>query len=231
MIAGCWTELQEKIERSCARVSRSPSSVRVVAVSKTHSPKAVMEAYAAGARIFGENYVQEALPKIEAVRQSGRAPEAEWHFVGSLQSHKAKQVVGRFSVIHSLDRWSLAEALEKQRQKTGEVVTTLLEVNLAGEESKSGISLEEVRPLLEKISAETSLEVGGLMTFPPFADDPGASRPYFVRARKLAEEIHSWSLPRIKMQELSMGVTSDYEVAIEEGATLLRIGTAIFGSR
>lgn len=226
-----WSALRERIERSCARAGRSPSSVQIVAVSKTFSSEAVLEAYAAGARIFGENYVQEALPKMEAVLQSGKAPEAEWHFVGSLQSNKAKQSVGRFSLLHSLDRWSLAEALEKQRQKTGAVVTALLEVNLAGEESKSGVSLEQVRPLLDRITAETAINVRGLMTFPPFADDPEASRPYFARARKLAEEIRSWSLPRVEMQELSMGITSDFEVAIEEGATLIRIGTAIFGPR
>ena len=229
MIRERWEELRERVKRSCARAGRSPDSVRIVAVSKNQSPEAVVEAYEAGARIFGENYVQEALPKIEATR--AMAPEAVWHFIGALQSNKAKQVVGRFSLLHSLDRWSLAEALEKERMKTGLVTPALLEVNLARETSKSGILPDQVRPLLERISSETSIEVRGLMTFPPLVDDSEASRSYFARARELGKEIASWKLPRIEMNEFSMGVTSDFEVAIEEGATLIRIGTAIFGIR
>ncbi|MFH1263405.1 MAG: YggS family pyridoxal phosphate-dependent enzyme [Pseudomonadota bacterium] len=229
MIRERWEELLASVERSCARAGRSPDSVRIVAVSKNHPPDAVIEAYQAGVRIFGENYVQEALPKIEATR--GMTPEASWHFIGALQSNKAKQVVGRFSLLHSLDRWSLAAALEKEKRKTGLVTPGLLEVNLAGEESKSGVAVQQVRPLLERISGETSIEVRGLMTFPPLSDDPEEARRYFASARELGNEIASWKLPRIEMNEFSMGVTSDFEVAIEEGATLIRIGTAIFGTR
>jgi PLP dependent protein len=229
-IAQHWSSLAERVDRACSRAGRPSGSVRIVAVSKTHPPEAVIAAYEAGARIFGENYAQEALPKIEKVRS--RAPDAEWHFVGALQSNKAKQVVGRFSLLHSLDRWSLAEALEKERRRTGGVhVKALIEVNVAQELSKSGVAPSELRSLVERISERTELQVMGLMVFPPFTSDPEKSRKYFEAARKQAEEVASWKLPRVEMTELSMGVTSDFEVAVEEGATLIRIGTAIFGSR
>ena len=223
-----WRALLGRVEGACSNAGRSASAVRIVAVSKTHPAESVLEAYEAGVRLFGENYVQEALPKMDAVV---RADEAEWHFIGAIQSNKAKQVIGRFSLLHSVDRWSLADALEKARIKTGRAVSVLIEVNVAEEASKSGISEKDLRPLVERISAETGIEIRGLMAFPPMTDHPETSRRYFARARTLSEEISSWRLPRIEMKELSMGVTSDFEVAIEEGATLIRIGTAIFGGR
>ncbi len=219
-----WNDILSQVERTCDRVKRSPSSVRIIAVTKTQPIEKIREAYAAGARIFGENYVQEALAKIGAIK-------AEWHFIGALQSNKTKRVVEHFSLIHSLDRWSLAEALEKARKSLGIPVHALIEVNVAGEKSKSGVAPSEIRPLLDQISEKTQIEVVGLMTFPPLAENPEDSRHYFAETRQLAEKIATWKIPRVEMKELSMGVTSDFEVAIEEGATLVRIGAAIFGPR
>lgn len=179
--------------------------------------------------MFGENYVQEVLPKIEALKSE--TPDLRWHFIGSLQSNKAKQVVGKFDLIHSVDRKSLAEALDKEGKKTGVQIHALVEINIGEEQTKSGCSITEIKPLLEFISSQTQIEILGLMVFPPPVDDPEKSRAYFAQTRELTEKIRSWKIPQIQMKELSMGITNDFEVAIEEGATLVRIGTAIFGSR
>jgi len=226
-----WQEVQSRVGKASARAGRKLSDVRIVAVSKTFSVDRVVEAHQAGARMFGENYVQEALPKIEAFQRKVPSESVEWHFIGALQSNKAKKVAGIFSLIHSVDRRSLAEALEKARKSVQKPVSVLIEVNVAGEESKSGISPDQLRSLLEQIAEKTGIEVKGLMTFPPLVENPELSRPYFGRLRELAEEVRGWNLPRVSMSELSMGVTSDYEVAVEEGATLVRVGTAIFGPR
>jgi pyridoxal phosphate enzyme (YggS family) len=226
-----WNLLQERVQKSCVASHRSASSVEIVAVSKKQSPESVLEAYAAGARCFGENYVQEALPKIERVLEAGVAPEIRWHFIGGLQSNKAKLVAHKFSLLHSLDRWSLAEAMEKARVRTGGTLSVLVEVNVAQEVTKSGVPEDGLRPLIERVSRDTGIDVRGLMVFPPWSEDPEGARRYFARARELFEEVASWRLPRVEMRELSMGVTGDFEVAIEEGATMIRIGTAIFGER
>ena len=221
----------ERVTAACARSGRSPESVRVVAVSKTFSVDAVCQAYEAGARLFGENYLQEALPKIAEFQARVPDPDVSWHFVGSLQSNKAKKAAPVFSLIHSLDRWSLAKELDKAAKQIGCPVETLVEVNIGGEETKSGCPSEKLLPFLRQISENTSLVVRGLMAFPPYPEHGEESRPYFVKTRELVEEARSLQLPRIQMKEISMGVTSDYEIAVEEGATLVRVGTAIFGMR
>ncbi len=230
-IAQHWNSIQIRISEACKKVKREPTQVRVIAVTKTVPLETVIEAYEAGARIFGENYVQEALRKMEAIDMGGKFSDIEWHFIGALQSNKAKQVVEKFSLLHSLDRWSLVEAIEKQIEKRGISFSALIEVNLAGERTKAGISVKELHNFLKRISSETKVEVLGLMVFPPLVSNPEDSRPYFKRVRELAQEMESLHLPRISMKELSMGVTNDFEVAVEEGATLVRIGTGLFGSR
>ena len=226
-----WEGIQDRVRAACDRSGRNPSNVRVVAVSKKFHANAVVEAYQAGVRIFGESYVQEALPKLEAVSCQPNVGKSLWHFVGALQSKKARQVVGRFDLIQSLDRWSLVSALDQASKKQNVDVHTLVQVNLSGEKTKAGVSKEEVGPFLARISQETGVYVDGLMTFPPYFEDPEQARPFFREAKTLFDELGTVNLARIHMKELSMGVSHDFEVAIEEGATLVRIGTAIFGPR
>ena len=226
-VADRWRSVLERVENACAKVNRNPSEVGVIAVTKAVTIESVAEAIWAGARFLGENYVQEALPKMEALKTCPGADKVQWHFVGSLQSNKAKQVAGRFSLIHSLDRWSLAKELAKAPAPA----RALIEVNVAGEGTKSGLPPGELKAFAERVSAETAIEVSGLMVFPPLAVDPEASRPYFARAREMAAEMESWGLPRVTGKVLSMGISSDFEAAVQEGATLVRIGTAIFGAR
>ncbi|HLG20375.1 MAG TPA: YggS family pyridoxal phosphate-dependent enzyme [Bdellovibrionota bacterium] len=227
-----WRSVLGRVEADCDRAKRERTSVRVVAVTKGVAVERIAEAYRAGARIFGENYVQELLPKMAALPGLIEGGQADWHFIGSLQSNKAKMIVGKVALVHSVDRWSLAQALDKASNKSaGLSPKILVEVNIASETTKGGIPPSELRSFVERLSHETTLETQGLMVFPPFSDDPERSRAYFAQTRKLAEEIEAMKLLRVKMRELSMGVTNDFEVAIEEGATLVRIGTAIFGPR
>ncbi len=230
-LASRWEVVRGRVAAACKKAGRDPAEVGVVAVSKTVPPEQIAEAYRAGVRIFGENYVQDALSKMEVLTSAGTCSEAEWHFVGSLQSNKARQVAGRFALIHSLDLWSLAKELDKESRKTGRPVRCLIEINVAGEDTKSGLAPGELRAFAEKISQETVLVVEGVMSFPPWAQDAEKARPYFKKTKEWAAELESWGLPRISGKTLSMGVTGDFEVAIEEGATLVRIGTALFGTR
>jgi hypothetical protein len=205
------------------RVGREPSSVKLVAVSKTMPVGAILEALDAGVTILGENRVQEAAGKIAEL--PGRAA---WHLVGHLQTNKAKLAAQLFETIHSLDSLRLAQELDKQCRQSGRIVRCLMEVNLGAEGSKGGLPEEGIRPLLEAGRDFPNLRMEGLMAIPPFLEDPEAVRPFFRRLRILRDKLETegWRLP-----ELSMGMTHDYEVAIEEGATMVRIGTAIFGSR
>jgi PLP dependent protein len=216
-----WNTVLDRVQAACERAGRSAQSVHVIAVTKKVETDKIKEAYAAGARHFGENYVQEVIPKIREARAT--MPEAKWHFIGALQSNKAKQVVGQFELIHSLDRWSLARELDKESKKQNVPTSVLLEVNIASESSKSGITPSDLMAFHARVKKETSLHVKGLMSFPPLAKNPEESRVYFRKTRELAQQL--------SLTEISMGVTSDFEVAIEEGATLVRIGTAIFGPR
>jgi pyridoxal phosphate enzyme (YggS family) len=215
--------VRRRIEAAAARSGRPGSAVTLVAVSKTMPVDTVREAVTAGATILGENRVQEARDKIAAL-----GGVAEWHLIGYLQTNKAKLAVSLFDRIHSLDSIRLAQELERHAAEAGRRVRCLIEVNVGGEEQKQGASKDEVRPLLEAAGGMPHLLVEGLMAIPPFLSDPEAIRPYFRRLRMLRDELarDGFSLP-----DLSMGMTHDFEVAIEEGATLVRVGTAIFGPR
>jgi PLP dependent protein len=200
--------------------------VRLVAVTKTVGLNRLQEAVAAGHTLFGENYVQEAKAKIAAL-----GPGLTWHFIGHLQSNKARAAVELFDLIHSVDRLRLAQALDQAARRLGKVQDILLQVNLAGEESKSGAAPEDVQKLLSEISKMANLRVLGLMTMPPWFPDPEEARPYFRGLRELRDRLRRLHLVESDLSELSMGMTGDFEVAVAEGATLVRIGTAIFGRR
>jgi len=216
-------EVRRRIDAAAGRSGRTAEAVTLVAVSKTMSVEAIREAVAAGVTVLGENRVQEARDKIAAL-----AGVAEWHLVGHLQTNKAKLAVGLFQRIHSLDSVRLAEELERHAREAGRQVRCLIQVNVGGEEQKSGAPESGVRPLLEAANRLPHILVEGLMAIPPFLSDPEAIRPYFRRLRLLRDELarEGFSLP-----DLSMGMTQDFEVAIEEGATLVRVGTAVFGPR
>lgn len=220
--------IRSRMAAACARAGRDEHAVRLVAVSKTHPVASLRAALDAGQGIFGENRVQEALPKIEAL-----GPAAEFHFLGHLQRNKVNVVVGAFALIHSVDSVRLIEALEKRAAQLECVQPILLELNLAGEASKTGAPLDTLPAMLQALAAAPHLEVRGLMTVPPYDDDVEAARPVFRQLRTLCEACIAQGTLHVAggHPELSMGMSHDFEVAIEEGATLVRIGTAIFGER
>ena len=221
-----------RIEAAALRAGRDPKSVRLVAVSKTVPPERILEAVEAGAYILGENRVQEALPKQSALagllERTGSARRAEWHLIGTLQKNKARHAVGAFSLIHSVDGADLAREIDRRAAMMGIVQDVLLEVNVAGEATKHGVPPEEALSLAKEMAGLANVRLTGLMCIPPFTEDPESSRPHFARLRGLLSEINEAG---IEMRELSMGMTQDYEAAVEEGATLVRVGTAIFGHR
>ncbi|MDW7651278.1 MAG: YggS family pyridoxal phosphate-dependent enzyme [Bacillota bacterium] len=212
--------VQERISRAAARSGRD--AVGLVAVTKTVPAETVREACVLGLTVFGENRVQEALPKVEAV------PEADWHFIGRLQTNKVKDVLGKFTLIHSLDRWKLAKVIQKEAAERDLSVRVLVQVNIAGEKQKGGIAPSELADFLCDVSTLTHLRVAGLMAIPPFTDHPEEVRPYF---KEMAHLFQNLRIPGIGMEILSMGMTGDFEVAVEEGANLVRIGSALFGGR
>ena len=211
-------QVRERIARACQRVGRSPEEVTIVAVTKTVESSAIATAFELGIRHFGENRVQEAEAKIGQL--SGLKPRPTWHMVGHLQTNKAKVAVEIFDIIHSVDSIRLAEVISRRAERT---IPILLEANVAGEASKSGFSLAEVEPALEAIARLPQLEIRGLMTIAPMVADAEQVRPVFRQLRSLRDSLG--------LKQLSMGMTDDFEVAIEEGATLVRIGRAIFGER
>lgn len=219
-------EVEAAVRETALRCGRDPGTVRLVGVTKTVPAERVREAYDAGLRRFGENYVQEALGKMDLL-----PPDAEWHFIGHLQSNKAKFVAGAFALLHTLDRPSLADALEKVAAARGVTQPVLLQANLAGEETKEGTTAEGVLTLARRAAEWPHLAVRGLMALPPYEEDAERSRPHFRALRELAGRVRSLGLPGVEMAELSMGMSHDYTVAIEEGATLVRVGTALFGAR
>lgn len=218
--------IREEIAEAALRSGRDPSEVKLMAVTKTVDDARVREAINAGVDIMGENYVQEAKRKIETMDV-----DVKWHMIGHLQSNKAKYAVRLFDMIHSVDRLSLATELDKQSAKVERVTDILVEVNISGEESKSGIGEEKTPALVREIAPLEHLSIRGLMTMPPWFDDPEAARPYFIALRELRDRIAAEGVPGVEMRELSMGMSGDYRVAVEEGATIVRIGTAIFGPR
>jgi hypothetical protein len=223
-IAESLREVRARIAAACGRAGRDPAAVTLVAVAKSFPVQRIDEALACGQRVFGENRVQEALAKIWRV-----SPGARWHLVGHLQRNKARQVVGRFELIHSLDGEALARELDRRAAAAGIVQGVLIEVNVAREATKHGVDEEELERLLDAVLPMAHLEVRGLMAIPPPPVRPEDSRGYFARLREARDRCAS-RFGRA-FPELSMGMTDDYEVAIEEGATLVRIGRAIFGER
>lgn len=219
-------EIRERMVAVALKAGRDPASVRLVAVSKTKPAELVDEAARAGQRLFGENYVQELVAKASAV-----AEPVEWHYIGALQSNKVRQIAGVVTMIHSVDRLSLAAEIDRQWGRLGRSCDVLVQVNVSGESSKSGTTTEAAIGLVTAVSGFPHLRVKGLMTMPPFFDDPEGARPYFRALRELAGVIDRQAIPGVAMTELSMGMSGDFEVAIEEGATLVRVGTAIFGGR
>jgi pyridoxal phosphate enzyme (YggS family) len=216
----------DRIASATTRAGRDPSSVRLVVVTKTVDRERIAEAVAAGAAILGENRVQEAKGKIEAL---GRI--ASWHMIGHLQTNKAKYAVKLFDLIHSVDNLELAAEVDRQAAKIGKVQDILIEVNIAGEASKAGMAVKGAPTLVREASRLKNISIRGLMTMPPYSENPEDSRPYFAVLQELAETIAKVNIPNVSMQELSMGMSGDFEVAIGEGATLVRVGTAIFGER
>jgi pyridoxal phosphate enzyme (YggS family) len=225
-IAANLARIRTEIAAACARCGRDPAGVRLVAVSKTHPPAAVQAAFAAGQTLFGESYVQEFLAKAAAVS----AP-VEWHFIGHLQSNKVRFLPGTVTMIHSVDRLSLAEEISRQWGRHGRTAEVLIEVNLGGEVSKAGVGEPDVEPLLRRLAQLPYLAVRGLMAIPPYCAAAEEVRPFFRRLRELATRLEALDLPGVAMTELSMGMSHDFTVAVEEGATLVRVGTAIFGER
>jgi len=219
--------IHDRIRATAQANNRSEDRIQLLAVSKTKPADAVREVFAAGCRIFGENYIQEARQKIENLSDLN----ISWHFIGHLQSNKAKYAVRLFDLIHSVDSLKLAREIDKQAAKNDKIQDILIQVNIGAEVSKSGIAEEEAITLVKSLSSLENIRVKGLMTIPPYYNDPDAVRPFFQALRRLAVRLESLALPRISMAELSMGMTGDFEAAIEEGATMIRIGTAIFGSR
>ena len=228
MIAERVAAVRERIARAAERASRRPGEVTLVAVSKTHPAEAVRAAFAAGVRDFGENRVQEAEPKVAATADLATSG-LRWHLVGHLQSNKARKAAALFGVVQSVDSLELAERLARVGAETSRPVRALVQVDLAGEETKFGLPETDLLPTLEALRGKEGLRVEGLMVLPPFLDDPEEVRPFFRRLRALGERAAAAGL--LLGRELSMGMSHDLEAAIEEGATIVRVGTAIFGER
>jgi pyridoxal phosphate enzyme (YggS family) len=227
-------KVMERIEKAAQRVGRDPKEIKLVAVSKTVDAARIKEAIEAGASILGENYVQEAQKKIEEIgrpacpERFGEGRPVAWHFIGHLQSNKAKYAVRLFDMIHSIDSLLLAQELNRRAEQVGQVAKVMIEVNISGEATKFGTDEEKVFSIARGILHLSHLSLEGLMTMPPYFDLPEMSRPYYTKLRELKERMVREGIP---MKELSMGMSNDFEIAIEEGATYVRVGTAIFGAR
>jgi pyridoxal phosphate enzyme (YggS family) len=220
------SHIRNTIADAAARSGRDASGVRLMAVTKTVDDDRIMEAIEAGVEIIGESYVQEAKRKIEKM---GRT--IDWHMIGYLQSNKAKYAVKLFDMIHSVDRMDLAHELDKRAKAADLMIKILIEVNVSGEESKSGVPCKDAIRLIRKVSSLNNLSIQGLMTMPPWFDDSEDARPYFVALRELRDRILDENVERVEMRELSMGMSGDFEVAVEEGSTIVRVGRSIFGER
>jgi len=219
-------KVEENIKKACEHAGRNPEEVTLIAVSKTKPMDMIEEAIACGKREFGENKAQEMKEKCDTL-----PGDIKWHFIGHLQTNKVKYVVGRAFLIHSVDSYHLAEAIEAESIKKNVISHILIEVNVANEESKFGIKTDETLALVEKIALLPHIHIDGLMTIAPFVENPQMNRSVFRDLRKLSVDIKEKNIDNVSMNILSMGMTNDYEVAIEEGATYVRVGTAIFGER
>ncbi len=226
MITENLKEVEQKIQEACDRSGRKRSDVTLIAVSKTKPVEYLQEAYEQGIRNFGENKVQELTGKIEQMPE-----DIKWHMIGHLQRNKVKYIAGKTELIHSVDSYRLAEEINIQAKKRGIVIPVLIEVNVAGEESKFGVSLEDAETLIDDVASLDGVTVKGLMTIAPYVADPEENRPLFKALKDLSVDIAAKNKDNVTMDVLSMGMTNDYQVAIEEGATLVRVGTGIFGER
>jgi pyridoxal phosphate enzyme (YggS family) len=216
----------DRMDQAAKRAGRDPEEIKLVTVSKTVEPARIREAIEAGVTILGENYVQEARRKIEEIGHG-----IQWHMIGHLQTNKAKYAVTLFDYVHSIDGISLAREIDRRAAQKGRRVRALVEVNLSGESSKFGIAPEDVMELIQQVASLKHVSIEGLMTMPPYFDDPESARPYFVELRELRDRVRGEEIEGVRMDELSMGMSGDFEAAIEEGATMIRVGTAIFGER
>lgn len=218
--------VEKKIQEACLRAGRRREDVTLIAVSKTKPLEELEEAYQLGVRVFGENKVQELVDKYDSLPK-----DIEWHMIGHLQRNKVKYIIDKAAYIHSVDSLRLAETIEKEAAKRNITVNILIEVNVAREESKFGLMPEELDEFISKVAEFPHIRVKGLMTIAPFVEDSEENRSIFQRLHKLSVDIESKNVDNITMRVLSMGMTNDYEVAIEEGATMVRVGTGIFGAR
>lgn len=219
-------QVRKNIEEACRAVGRDPSEVTLIAVSKTKPVPLLREAYDAGARCFGENKVQEIMDKYPQLPE-----DIQWHMIGHLQRNKVKYIVDKAAMIHSVDSLRLAEAIEQEAAKHEVQVPILLEVNVAEEESKFGLKMDEVLPLVETVSGFPHIRIRGLMTIAPYVEDPEENRDIFRQLKKLSVDIEAKNINNVNMSVLSMGMTGDYQVAVQEGSTMVRVGTGIFGER
>lgn len=220
-------EVESRVQAACRRAGRPREDVLLIAVSKTKPVELIREIMETGTKDFGENKVQEMCNKIEEIKEP-----LNWHLIGHLQRNKVKYIVDKACLIHSVDSIRLAEEIQKEAVKKGvQKVPVLIEVNMAQEESKDGISASETEELVREIAKLPNLQIRGLMTIAPFVDDPEENRVHFQAMRRLRDQLKAMNIPGVEMEELSMGMTNDFEVAIEEGATMIRVGTAIFGER
>ena len=226
MLADKLAFVQKNIEEACKNADRSAQEVTLIAVSKTKPIEMLKEAYDAGARVFGENKVQEIVDKYDQMPS-----DVKWHMIGHLQRNKVKYIIDKVAMIHSVDSLRLAEAIEKEAAKKDICMPILVEVNVAEEESKFGLKVEEVLPLIKEISTYPHLQVMGLMTIAPFVENSEENRDVFRKLKKLSVDIAAKNINNINMSVLSMGMTNDYQVAVEEGSTMVRVGTGIFGER
>ena len=218
--------VEDNIRKACEKAGRERSEVTLIAVSKTKPVSDIRQAMECGITVFGENKVQEIRDKTAEIKEP-----LSWHMIGHLQVNKVKYLPGVVCMIHSVDNLKLAQEIEKQSAKHDLVMDVLIEVNMAGEDTKFGLSPQEVIPFVKEISSYEHLNTRGLMTIAPYTDDPESNRVYFKGLRELKDEINALDIPRVNMDTLSMGMTGDYQVAIEEGATFVRVGTGIFGER
>lgn len=226
-IETAFRSVREQIDEAARRAGRQPEQVTLVAVSKTRSVNEIREVVAAGATDLGENYVQEMVAKHEALAD---LPDIRWHAIGHLQRNKIRQIVGFCSLIHSVDSTRLADEIQARAEGVGRTQPVLLEVNIAGEDTKFGLSPEDVEPVAQHVCGLSHLSLRGLMGMTPYAVEPEESKRYFQALRELSEKLAA-NLPPGSMADLSMGMTQDYQIAVEQGATLVRVGTAIFGKR
>lgn len=227
MLKENYLEVRKNIDEACKRAGRNPKEVTLISVGKTKPAEMLQEVYDAGSRDFGENKVQELCDKIEILPQ-----DINWHMIGHLQRNKVKYIVGKVALIHSVDSLRLAEEIDVQAAKKGvDEVPILIEVNAANEISKFGVKTEDVKQLVQEISELKHVRVKGLMTVAPYVEDPEENRPIFHKMKDLAVDIKNENIDNVSMDILSMGMTNDYVIAVEEGATLVRVGTAIFGAR